>query len=68
MSAKSTMIKMAEEFDAAGRVMARGFYDEFQKLAACGMKHGTGKGLKPKKKGKQGRGSKSGAIHMFMQD
>lgn len=25
--------KIAEEYDAAGRIMARGFYDEFQKLA-----------------------------------
>ena len=28
------MLKVAAEYDAAGRIMARGFYDEFQKLAA----------------------------------
>jgi hypothetical protein len=27
------IIKVASEYDAAGRIMARGFYDEFQKLA-----------------------------------
>lgn len=27
------MMKVAAEYDAAGRIMARGFYDEFQKLA-----------------------------------
>lgn len=28
------MIKVAQEYDSAGRIMARGFYDEFCKLAA----------------------------------
>jgi hypothetical protein len=28
------IVKVASEYDAAGRIMARGFYDEFSKLAA----------------------------------
>lgn len=28
------IVKVASEYDAAGRIMARGFYDEFHKLAA----------------------------------
>lgn len=57
-------MKLAHEYDAAGRIMARGFYDEFQKLAACKpkMKYGTGKPKRKKSK------KSSGAIHMFMQD
>ena len=52
------MIKLAQEYDAAGRVMARGFYDEMQKLAG------------KRKKGKKGRKStgKNGAVHMFLQN
>ena len=26
------MVKLAQEYDAAGRIMARGFYDEFNSL------------------------------------
>lgn len=66
------MIKLAAEYDSAGRIMARGFYDEFQKLAACGPKMGTGSGEQPPKKNgkapkKNGKNS-PGAVHMFMQD
>ena len=57
--------KTASEAEAYGRFMARGFYDEFNKLAACGPKHGTGSGMKKRKK--KARKS-TGAVHMFMQD
>lgn len=30
---ETSIEKLAEEYDAAGRIMARGFFDEFQKLA-----------------------------------
>lgn len=33
---ETDMMKIAAEYDAAGRIMARGFYDEFTKLAAGG--------------------------------
>lgn len=33
---KEAGIKLAAEYDAAGRIMARGFFDEVQKLAAAG--------------------------------
>lgn len=63
------IIKIAEEYDAAGRIMARAFYEEFNKLAACGpkAKFGTGRGVRRGKR-KKGKASGSGAIHMFMQD
>lgn len=32
-SEPTDIVKVAAEYDAAGRIMARGFYDEFQKLA-----------------------------------
>jgi hypothetical protein len=55
----SDFVKLAQEYDSAGRIMARGFYDEFTKLAV--------KGKKRRKKGRKGSAS-SGAVHMFMQD
>lgn len=41
----SELQKVAEEEDAAGRIMARGFLSELDKLAACAKpRHGTGEG------------------------
>lgn len=36
------MMKVAAEYDAAGRIMARGFFDEYVKLAAGAMDTSTG--------------------------
>lgn len=33
VSEEASIEKVAQEYDAAGRIMARGFFDEFQKLA-----------------------------------
>ena len=42
----SHIYKQAEEEDAAGRIMARGFADELDKIAAkCGPKYGGGEGM-----------------------
>ena len=44
---KEAGVKLAAEYDAAGRIMARGFFDEIQKLASEGTHVVPGTNAKP---------------------